>query len=428
LRTVFPVHEASACERPAGVKFASATKSAPMTCEPGDHFDPIDGGSCYRCPTGYDRTAARVDAGDACKTNTMQWRSAPYREPGLFQLDGAAEVLRAITELNVPLVRSSLDAVARHLSAQTGTPIEQVRAEQKNIFVNQPQASLVAQAAVFTRLMAAIAEPTRASAIEKRLVESFRKHVIAKRSYIATDMLNAYYAWKQSDDYWRDQYNLNRGLAGTMYYGTVPPSFNKLGMAATTGILATATATSMAIDASFAALQFAKAAQRLPILGDLLGVALSAAGGGWTPATSGETIALFTVRSAGEVALSQAIGQLLTYAAQIPAWTIVSSGVATSVPMAALSTAGPQIIVAGGMILASIAIDQFIQITEAEPKLKNAVLNAGADPDLSRMSKTKDGVLQLETYWSYAVGPEVHPGDAFVKAWGPLANTRMAAM
>jgi hypothetical protein len=157
-------------------------------------------------------------------------------------------------------------------------------------------------------------------------------------------------------------------------------------------------------------------------------VALSAAGAGWTPATSGETIALFAVRSAGEIALGQAIGQLLTYAAQIPAWTIVSSGVATSVPMAALSTTGPQIIVAGGMILASIAIDQFIQINEAEPKLRNAVLNAGVDPDLTRMSKTKEGLLQLETYWSYAVGPEVHPGDAFLQFWGPLAITRMAAM
>jgi hypothetical protein len=428
LRTVFPVHEASACERPAGVKFASATKSAPLTCEPGDHFDPIDGGSCYRCPTGYDRTASHVKADDACKTDTMQWRSAPYREPGLFRLDGAAEVLRAITEQNVPLVRSSLDLVARHLSAQTGNPVDQVRAEQKRIFINQQQASLVAHAAVYARLMAAIADPTRASIIEKRLVESFRKHVVAKRTHIASDMLNAYNAWKQSDDYWRGQYNLNRGLAGTMYYGTVPPSFDKLGMATTTGIGATATATSIAIEASFEALQFAKAAQRLPILGDLLGVALSAAGAGWTPATSGETIALFAARSAGEIALGQAIGQLLTYAAQIPAWTIVSSGVATSVPMAALSTTGPQIIVAGGMILASIAIDQFIQINEAEPKLRNAVLNAGVDPDLTRMSKTKEGLLQLETYWSYAVGPEVHPGDAFLQFWGPLAITRMAAM
>ncbi|MEX2149136.1 MAG: hypothetical protein WD793_02905 [Steroidobacteraceae bacterium] len=157
-------------------------------------------------------------------------------------------------------------------------------------------------------------------------------------------------------------------------------------------------------------------------------MALSTAGAGWTPATSGETIALFAARSAGEIALGQAIGQLLTYAAQIPAWTIVSSGVAASVPMAALSSAGPQIIVAGGMILASIAIDQFIQINDAEPKLKNAILHAGTDPEFARMSKTKEGVLQLQTYWSYAVGREGRPDDAFLTNWRLLASARMAAM
>jgi hypothetical protein len=278
--------------------------------------------------------------------------------------------------------------------------------------------------------MAAIADSARSSAIEKRLVESFRQHVIARRTYIAQDMLNAYNAWKESDDYWRGQYNLNRGLAGTMSYGTVPPSFEKLGMAATTGIGAAATATSMAIEASFEALQFARAAQRLPILGDLLGIALSASTAGWTPATSGETIALFAARSAGEVALGQAIGQLLTYAAQIPAWTIVSSGVASSVPVAALSTTGPQIIVAGGLILASIAIDQVVQINEAEPKLRNAVLSAGTDPDLTRMSSTRGGLMQLQTYWSYAVGPELerYPDPAFIEAWRPLARTTMEAL
>ena len=310
------------------------------------------------------------------------------------------------------------------MSEQTGVPVAQVRTEQQQRFIHNPHESLVAHAVVYTRLIAAIAEPARASAIEKRLVESFRQHVMKKRTYIAEDMLAAYYAWKASDDHWRAQRNLNRGLAGLMYYGTVPPSFDKLGMAATTGIGVTATATAVAIEKTFEALMFAKAAQRLPILGDVVGAALSmtAAGAGWTPATSTEIIALQATRTAAEFALSQAIGQLITFAAQVPAWTVVSGGVATSVPVAALSTTGPQIIVAAGLILASIAIDQAIAINEAEPKLKHAVITAKADPDLNRMAKTREGLMQLQTYWSFAMEGVALPPEAFLRTWTPVAQ------
>jgi hypothetical protein len=425
LRTVFPVYGSTACERPAGVTYQSAQKIAPLTCEPGDHFDLIDGGTCWRCPSGYNRSATSVKSADACTTDTMQWQTASYREPGLFQLDGAREVLLAIARHNPALVKSALDTVAEKLSKQTGAPLAQVRVEQQQAFIEQPHLSLVAHAVVYTRLIAAIAEPARASDIEGRLVTSFRQHVVNKRTYIAEDMLSAYSAWKASDDYWRAQRNLNRGLAGLVNYGTVPPSFDKLGMAATTGIGATATATGIAIEKTFEALMFAKAAQRLPILGDVLGAALSmtAAGVGWTPATSTEVIALQATRTTAETALSVAISQLLSFAAQVPAWTIVSGSVVTSVPVAALSTTGPQIIVAAGLILTSMAIDQFIEIEQAETKLKHAVITAKADPELGRMAKTKEGLMQMQTFWSYAMEGMASPPDAaFLKTWGPVAQ------
>src|SRR5262249_15933965 len=144
---------------------------------------------------------------------------------------------------NPALVRVTLNRVSQKLQADTGKPLAEVYAAERTKFGTKPEESLVAQGVVLARLIAAAADSAKASTAEKKLLEAFTKYVIGKRTYIAKDMLAAYDNWYASDVYWRGQKHLGQGLSGTFYYGTVPPSFDKLGMATTVGIYATTTAT-----------------------------------------------------------------------------------------------------------------------------------------------------------------------------------------
>lgn len=65
-RTLAPVTAVNACSRVQPATYSSATKLGREKCEPGDIFDLIRGGSCWRCPAGLVRTISAVDKADAC--------------------------------------------------------------------------------------------------------------------------------------------------------------------------------------------------------------------------------------------------------------------------------------------------------------------------------------------------------------------------
>lgn len=65
-RTLAPVNAANACEVIRPATFSSTNKQGREGCEPGDIFDAIRGGSCWRCPPGLVRTVFAVDKPDAC--------------------------------------------------------------------------------------------------------------------------------------------------------------------------------------------------------------------------------------------------------------------------------------------------------------------------------------------------------------------------
>ena len=421
LRTVFPVNEANACETPAGIAYKPATKTAPLTCKTSETFDPIGGGTCWVCPESYERSSSRVDSATACKAGLITWKTAPFREPGLLGLPGAGAVLFEATQSNPKLVQSTIQLVASKLAASSGQPLATVLAEQKRLYAYEPQHSVVAAAVVLTRLLAASTDPATASANEQTLMKSFSDYVIAKRTYIATDMLAAYDNWYASNEYWREKRHLTQGLSGLVSYGTVPPDFDKLGMAAAVGIGATAGAISMGTESAVELLKLAKSAERLNLIGDAIGLALNSAGAGWNSSTSGELVAASLARQVGEIAVGQAISELLKLLAQVPAMTIMG----TQVSMVALSTTGPQIIVTGGMILAGIAIDQMVKITEARPRLVSSIQDAKNDPDLVRMAKSKSGIGQIETFWSIATVAGRSPPGSFMVAFTPAAQNAL---
>jgi len=66
-RTVYAVNASNACEVPASTAKSAATLKRNRTCPSGQFFDAIDGGSCWSCPTGTNRTVFAVNASNACE-------------------------------------------------------------------------------------------------------------------------------------------------------------------------------------------------------------------------------------------------------------------------------------------------------------------------------------------------------------------------
>ena len=65
-RTIFSVTAANACEAALPATFSSAVRHGRADCEAGDVTDPRNGGECWRCPPGLVRTWSPVDGPAAC--------------------------------------------------------------------------------------------------------------------------------------------------------------------------------------------------------------------------------------------------------------------------------------------------------------------------------------------------------------------------
>jgi neutral ceramidase len=65
-RTIAPVDAANACETVRPAIFSAASRRSREGCEPDDIFDPRNGGECWRCPSGLVRTWSPVNSAEAC--------------------------------------------------------------------------------------------------------------------------------------------------------------------------------------------------------------------------------------------------------------------------------------------------------------------------------------------------------------------------
>jgi len=447
-RTVFPVHGAKACEKGGGIEFKTASKVADLTCPAGQVFDfiglsandirtrpelkgskqkPIKSGTCWSCDSGYDRTLASVKAKNACSAKTMVWYSRPFDEPGLFSLDGAEEVLIDIAKRNPKLIAQSIEQAARTASkSDKKLTLANARKQEIARFQKEPHKSTAAAAAILTRIVASAGEPKHASPAEKKLAKSFSSYIIAKRSHVAVDALAAYDAWKQADTYWRAQENNRKGLMTLLDYGTVPPDYSTVALM-----------NSLAINTAGTALGIATGS--IPVLGDVLGVALGAAGNGFGDFSSPDQAARFGARTAAELAVGKAIEfaitqlakstvkSLATQAAQKVGYLAAHRAAAEVTKQAGsrllslAGGAGPQIIVSVAFMIGTTAIDQVTEIANARPKLQNAVAHAGRDPDLARMVKSNAGNTELLGYWSFLISGEKKPSANFVKEFAKVA-------
>ena len=445
-RTVFAIDSNKACETTPSLTFARAEKVADLTCPAGQHFDfiglsqgdinnlklsgqqPIESGTCWSCPEGYRRTTAHVKSGQACRAKTIGWVSEPFPNPGLFGLEGAAEVLRLLLEYEPEFVAKALNKVAASAALTSAKTEQQILVQEQSLLVNAPERSVTASGVVFAHMIRTLALPRDKRAVpEQQLIDSFARFVRGRREWIAKDAQAAYNVWVETDRHNRSKSN---HLHTLFDYGTVPPDFQSI-----------AIANALALGALDMGLGVA--AGSLPLVGDILSLAIASTGG-FTEFGSGESAARWVGKTTAEFAVGQAVNAALAKFSEAAALQLARNAIgpaklalmgqtaaneavqkAATQTLASAVGVGPQIVVASAMLVAQIALEQSIAINDAPGKLATAVATAQQVPDMERLAQTPEGVAELMGQWTFAVSKATAPTAGYLAGHKTLAAKAM---
>ncbi len=428
-RTVLAVDSGQACQRAPGLRFARAAQTQSMTCAATEIFDPVNsnnpnmatalrtrnaepdstpvaaassGGTCWTCPPGSKRTVNTVYGGSACQPTGIEWKPTAYHQPGLFGLKGAEAVaLKLVTE------RTTInDVIAGLKGSSEGGKLapDFARVTWEQIATN-PQDSAVLQAAVFSRVVAASTNRAAATPDEIVLLDDTIANIRKFRVFMAQDALDAYYAWRNGATFRQNQYARSQ-LQTMTDIGEVPPDFEDITLQTILGSMAASGAANSAIVATITTPSvFEKLfpfAERIP----------------FKPAPK-PPVPTSYVRAA-----AKATQQVIKATTEGVKTAVQTAGGMSSV----IASIGPQIIVTIGIEILAVAIEQQIDIANAEPKLKMGLANAkNADLDFKRLMATTEGNDQAQGYWTNLMAGPAKVGSATPAAPKPGNQAAIAA-
>lgn len=359
---------------------------------PGKPFLDLAGGGCYACPNADDsgniiiteRNASPIKGGQGCSIS-FKWTAPEFPEPGISGLDGVKEILVDNFVLDNPdIVTHYLTGMAEGQGFRPGTPesLNYVKQQWQDI-AEHPYKSAALSNLVFSFLEnAAQKQPNARTPAEKKLVAAVEEYVGLRRTFIAEQALAMYDAWKAATDknYERRAQSQTEVLFD---YGTVPLDFHAAALAGFgMGAVGASTITALVVSNRYA---LTSAKLSLDAYNKVRLV----------PATiQPEYIILAARRAFIAAQYERTIGYGFSGLKVFRALALTAQ----------LMMIGPAVIieVAGG-ILVSIAIDQFIKIQEARPKLLSSVSTAKRPVDLRTLLATPDGKDQLAYFWSKAM-------------------------
>ena len=182
-RTLSPVTADDACLK--NDETAPAQKVASNPCsEPGAFFDMIDGGTCWSCPPGYIRTQSSVKSQTACQPNLLVWQPDKFPDPGLFGMLGMQGLALRIIREQPDAVTDAAKAYARAL----GMDEEQFVAATWDEIARAPGDSGVLKALVWMRLLDALSENGSPTQDDMNALKGFVDYYSQRRLYMATEM------------------------------------------------------------------------------------------------------------------------------------------------------------------------------------------------------------------------------------------------
>lgn len=428
-RTVLPVDGGQACQRAPGLRFAKAAQTQPMTCESTEIFDPVNsnnpnmaaalrarnadpdstpvaaassGGTCWTCPPGSKRTVNTVYGGSACQPTGIQWKPTAYHQPGLFGLKGAEAVaLKLVTE------RTTINDVIAGLKG--GSQGSKLAPDFAGVTWDQiatsPQDSAVLQAAIFSRVVAAATNRAAATPDEIALLDDTIANIRKFRVFMAQDALDAYYAWRDGTTFRQNQYARSQ-LQTMTDIGEVPPDFEDITLQTILGSMAASGAANSAIVATITTPSVFK--KLFPYADRLL----------FKPAPK-PPVPLSYARTA-----AKATQQVIKATAEGVKTAAQTAGGMSSV----VASIGPQIIITIGIEILAVAIEQQIDIANAEPKLKMGLANAkNVDLDFKRLMATSEGNDQAQGYWTNLMAGPAKVGGVAPAAPKPSNLAAIAA-
>jgi hypothetical protein len=331
----------------------------------------VTSGGCFACPVVAENGDFLISRRNArpisSRTNNsgctidLQWTPPVFPEPGLSGLKGVKDMLfESQVWLRPGDITMTLLMEARSMGLSEADQQQHIRTAWAQI-AQSPYSSPTIRSFVlsYIRIAAAKAPEARTPA-ETKLLEAFEEYIRARRKFLAQQALSMYDAWKQ----WSDQNRQSRRrtlLEDGFYYGTVPLDFNKT-------------------LASLLALN----SQALRLMGQIYFVHAYASSIEWVK-TVDEGVTIWKFRPEGQL-------YHLTRG-----FNILRGSAAANVTLG-----GATIINAAFAILSSIAIDQFIAIKTARPKLEAALAAADRPVSLTEVLNPNGEDIAL-LYWSKAM-------------------------
>ena len=375
-RTANNVTGAKACVQV--LDFQPANKIEALTCKAGDHFDFIDGGTCWSCPQNFIRTVYGVKTNKACETQEMKWITPTRDMPGLFGVSPAVE------DMAIELIRNrtEIDAtIADGAGRVKGANLEDIAKTEWLILDNEPWKSEVLAAVIAGKILDAAQKPAgRRTASEKKILEDLGRQIQWNRQFIAAQTRQAFDIWIKTrtvDQATRSKNNM------TMFIGAVhtPPDFNKI-------VSATMQAGSMAttLGSSVGTIFLAKSFKLL------------------APYVRGAKAANVLLKIATPLGKLSVTGSRLVSAAAGPA-------------LAAVSTA----------ITVAMELDKYIKIEATEGKIRQAENIASKPADIALLLQEKTGQEQFLFHWMALTNAETPPSPEFRTKLASIQNEKRDA-
>lgn len=318
-----------------------------------------------------------------------------FKEPGLtpFLLVGALPILNSLYEdpatlaatLRLRAEGGDMNASMRKLTAQgkdiavgkspSASELRFLRDEYVRVAQNPVDNAAIKGMMGLALISAARKAPHKRSEAEKALVSHFERYMQRRKLFIAERAQYLYNAWIQ-----REMMKRKSQVAQIVDIPQIPPDV----------------------------INEAKEAAELTAKG--LAVASTVG-----TAVAGGILAYSSVAIIGAVA---------PFAADAGAGLFVVSGIASSSASSAVAAlAGPVGIVAAGIVVIAISIDQVVKAEEYRKQVARDVQNARKPIDLRKLASTDDGLDQIRYYWALATG--VDEPDVFRGA--PAAAFRLPA-
>jgi hypothetical protein len=398
-RTAHPVHAANACAtavnetRPAVfLSFNGCPKPDAETMKlkgkrlPGKPFLDIAGGwnqgvasgGCYACPVTDDegnilitqRNAKPIYGENQGCDILLKWKPGYFPEPGMIGLAGVSDLIRESQLLNPSVMTARLYFLAESRGLGKGTPqAKEWVAQQWQEIGGSPYRNQQFQAIVFANLAdAAALAPDKRTPAQTNLIKSFEEYIRLRRTFLAQTGLDMYDAWKAYDDKSK-QSTARSQLQVSFDYGTVPLDFH-----ATLGAVTALGGTGAGIGGTLAAAHAFRAQMEFVDIVDKAGNVIGK--------TASRTTNLFGI--SGEGVLKP-----------------LNLFKGTAAANAALG--GATIIAVAFAVIQSVAMDQFIEIVSARPKLEAALAAAQQPVTVKDILAQPNGTDLLLYYWAKAM-------------------------